>query len=143
MEKYRTGVMAVIINEQKEVLVGQRSDHPEIWQFPQGGLEVDETLEQAFFREVKEELGNNQCEILKKADSTTNYKWPRGGRDQVVGQEHHWFLARYINGASPSLAESDHCFITWKWVTPEEALTLNYEWKRPALQKGLQALGVI
>lgn len=142
LKTYRQGVVAIIINDQNQVLIGERSDHPGAWQFPQGGVEDQESVQDAFFREVLEELGNNRCEILKVGAIKTRYEWPEPGR-KYVGQEHTWFLARYLPGEYPDLTKSDQCFSSWKWESPERALDTMVGWKKPAMEAGLRILGLL
>ena len=57
--------VAVIVNEQKQVLIALRQAHQhqgDLWEFPGGKVELGETTELALIREVKEELG---LEIIK------------------------------------------------------------------------------
>ena len=49
------GIM--IINNNKEILVGKRLDHPSgFWQMPQGGIDEKENPEEAVWREMIEEI---------------------------------------------------------------------------------------
>jgi putative (di)nucleoside polyphosphate hydrolase len=142
MELYRKGIVAVIINDQNQVLIFERADWFGSWQFPQGGIEKGETATEAFFRELQEEIGSNQCDILKIAQRPTRYEWPRS-HNHFVGQEQTWFLARFKAGELPHLENSDRCFRQYKWASPEEALSLLIEWKRPAFKMGLSLLGLL
>ncbi|MGZ3748801.1 MAG: NUDIX domain-containing protein [Bacteriovorax sp.] len=142
MEKFRKGIVAVIINNDGKVLMGERSDTPGAWQFPQGGLEPGETAGEAFFREVAEELGNGNCEVLKIAARQTRYRWPKLGID-CVGQEQTWFLGRMITGESPDLRNSDRCFSDLKWEDVSLVIPQTIEWKREAFTDGLTQLGLL
>ncbi len=56
--------VGVILNDKREILLGLRHQpqSPEIhnkWEFPGGGIELNETPEKALLREVKEETGLN------------------------------------------------------------------------------------
>ena len=53
---YRPNVGIVLFNGSRQVLWARRSRH-DGWQFPQGGNEHGQTLEQAAFRELYEEVG--------------------------------------------------------------------------------------
>ena len=55
---YRKGVSALILNKKNEVLlVNLNSFEEKYFAIPGGGLEPDETLESAVYREIQEELG--------------------------------------------------------------------------------------
>ncbi len=138
--KFRKGIVAVLRDARGLVLLAERSDHPGAWQFPQGGIEPGETAEQAFHREVREELGA-RARVVKAGREWTRYEWPRVGRDGVNGQEQTWFLGELET--PPDLASSDHCFRDWKWCTGELALAAVVEWKRPAYRQGLGSLGLL
>ena len=41
-------------------------DHPSgFWQMPQGGIDKNENPEEAVWREMKEEIGTNNAELIK------------------------------------------------------------------------------
>ena len=63
---YRPCVLAVIVNQDNKILVGERADKPGVWQMPQGGVDAGETDEQALFRELAEEIGTSEAEVIKK-----------------------------------------------------------------------------
>ena len=72
-KRHRRGVVAVLINSTGHVLLCERDDRPDSWQFPQGGIEPGETPETTVMRELQEELGTAHCQILKKSDTLTHY----------------------------------------------------------------------
>jgi putative (di)nucleoside polyphosphate hydrolase len=55
--QYRSNVAAILRNTRGEILVCERLNIPGAWQFPQGGVDEGETLEQALTRELREEIG--------------------------------------------------------------------------------------
>ena len=55
-EGYRPNVGIVICNRRGQLLWAKRI-RQSAWQFPQGGINEDETIEQALFRELEEEVG--------------------------------------------------------------------------------------
>jgi putative (di)nucleoside polyphosphate hydrolase len=138
---FRKGIVAVLRNAGGEVLLGERSDMPGAWQFPQGGIEPGETPLEAFVREVREELGTSQCRVLREGAGWPRYEWPERGRDGVLGQEQRWFLGE-LDG-EPNLASSDGCFRAWRYVSVKEALSLVVAFKRAAYEEGLRSLGLV
>ncbi len=142
-EKFRQGIVAVLRNEQGLVLICERADFPGSWQFPQGGIEKDEKPADAFFRELREEIGNDRCKILKTGMATTRYRWKEPGRHGMVGQEQHWFLAEFEGSGEPDLSKSDQCFRAWRWDTPAALLELIFSDKRDAFREGLRMLGLL
>jgi len=58
INSYRIGVGIILLNEEKKVFVGKRIDiKSEAWQMPQGGINKDEKMENAAYRELYEETG--------------------------------------------------------------------------------------
>ena len=45
------------MNAEGFILVAERSNIRGAWQFPQGGVDPGEGLEEALFREIEEEIG--------------------------------------------------------------------------------------
>jgi putative (di)nucleoside polyphosphate hydrolase len=142
MSLFRKGLVAVIVNDERHVLICQRAVIPDAWQFPQGGIELNESPTQAFFRELVEELGNNSCEILRVGNRTTTYQWPSGIGD-FLGQKQAWFLARFKENELPNLKNSDGTFLSWKWESPQRAIDMMVDWKRSAFEQGMKILGLL
>ena len=55
MEGYRKNVAMVVMNDNRQVLICRRKG-TENWQFPQGGIDNNELLEEAMYRELYEEV---------------------------------------------------------------------------------------
>ena len=53
---YRPNVGIILTNERNQVFWARRSGH-DGWQFPQGGVKNNETVDQAMYRELYEETG--------------------------------------------------------------------------------------
>lgn len=58
-------LVAFLKNEQGQVLLQKRRDS-ELWDLPGGIMELGETFEEALTREVFEETGNENFEIIKQ-----------------------------------------------------------------------------
>ena len=68
-KKYRLCVGMMILNQNNEILVGRRLDHPSgYWQMPQGGIDQNEIPEEAVWREMMEEIGTNNADLIHTSD---------------------------------------------------------------------------
>ena len=65
---YRPNVAAIILSPKYplvcELFIASRTDIRNAWQFPQGGIDKSESPKEALFRELKEEIGTNQVDII-------------------------------------------------------------------------------
>lgn len=143
---YRPCIVGVFINEKREVLVAQRSD-THTWQFPQGGVEEGESTRQALFREMMEEIGCDQFDVIEEARSKLCYDFPEEYKGPLAkkyrGQEQSWFLCQFKSGSGPELeASSSDEFLQTKWVSPNEIASSVVEWKKDTYFQGLSLLGL-
>lgn len=93
------GSCCVVLNEKKEILLVLREDF-RIWTLPGGGLEPDETWEQAAVRETLEETGY-EVEIKQYVGEYWRPQLSHGQGDIM-----RVFLARVIGGPSQHDRES-------------------------------------
>jgi putative (di)nucleoside polyphosphate hydrolase len=141
---YRPGIVAVFLNDSRDLLVCKRKDSQE-WQFPQGGVEEGETWEQTLYREVLEELGNNDFKVLGQSSCPIRYDFPPDMQGKLTekyrGQQHIWFLCCYAPGMEPDLTKAlEDEFEAFQYVSPKQSLEGIISWKRPAYQRGLAEL---
>jgi putative (di)nucleoside polyphosphate hydrolase len=74
---YRPGVGIVLLNNDNRVFVGRRIDvEKDAWQIPQGGIEPGETPREAALRELREEIGTDDVEILAESTRWLYYDVP-------------------------------------------------------------------
>jgi putative (di)nucleoside polyphosphate hydrolase len=119
--KYRLNVAAILRNNAGKILIGERLDRDGSWQFPQGGVDEGETLEQALARELSEEIS-----LAPSAYQLVSSKGPYFylfGDDKVVkgfhGKEQHYFLADFKGDPGSIDVETDHPeFRAVRWVSP-------------------------
>ena len=91
-----SGVYAVILNEQQEVLMIHRTDH-DLWEIPGGSWEENETPWQAAIREVAEETGL-QVEVEKLVSIGS-----RPERQDLV----FTFICKIVGGEMKKTREAD------------------------------------
>jgi putative (di)nucleoside polyphosphate hydrolase len=135
--KYRRGVGIMLINSHTEIFIARRNDVPgETWQMPQGGIDRGETPKQAVFRELKEEIGTDNAEIIAESKRWLYYDLPEdlakkawGGR--WLGQRQKWFVMLFRGKDTEiNLATTDPEFDAWRWVQVRELESLAVSFKR-------------
>lgn len=102
---YRPGVGIMIINHDKKVWMGRRSDashYPDssiLTQMPQGGLDTGETPIQAAWREMYEETGltDKHVRLIHEYPDWLAYDFPeyvlkKFPTRKFIGQRQKWFL---------------------------------------------------
>ncbi|HFQ13414.1 MAG TPA: RNA pyrophosphohydrolase [Gammaproteobacteria bacterium] len=147
-EGYRSNVGIILCNGQGQVFWARRIGE-DAWQFPQGGIQRNESPEQALYRELEEEVGltAGDVELLGCTRDWLRYRLPRHMCRQqrgyrFVGQKQIWFLLRLTASetrvrlnASPE-PEFDH----WRWVAPEITVREVIAFKRAVYLRALEEL---
>lgn len=119
---YRKGVSALIINNKEEfLLVNLNSFEERYFAIPGGGVEEGETLEDATYREIKEELGidRNLLELIGESKNPlfTTFKTPKiKDGIEYVGSERHFFGFRFI-GNDQNIQLQPEEVRAYKWVS--------------------------
>ncbi|MCD8497149.1 MAG: RNA pyrophosphohydrolase [Alphaproteobacteria bacterium] len=142
---YRPCVGLTIFNPDGKVFVGERIDSPGgDWQMPQGGIDPGESVEDALWRELYEEVGidNNKAEVIRIASQTIRYDLPEhlqkklwGGK--YAGQEQTWVALRFT-GADSDINLTAHNppeFQAWQWVSLHKTPDLIIPFKRETYNK--------
>lgn len=143
---YRTNAGAILRRTSDGcVLMGERiCPRDGIWQFPQGGVEPNESREEALWREIREELGipdpHDVCRLVGRGPPVT-YDFESPGPD-YAGQEQVLFLVEF--DGDPDRIRLDRYqepeFESICWVPLERTLDLIMPRKRPVLVRTLEAL---
>src|SRR5260370_39966774 len=97
--KFRPNVAAIVRRSNGRILVGERSDRPGCWQFPQGGIKNSETPEQALQRELQEEI-SLPPDRYRVSDRRGPHRYsfsPRPKKERLDGQEKNYFFAYFVS----------------------------------------------
>jgi putative (di)nucleoside polyphosphate hydrolase len=125
MEKeYRKCVGMMILNKENKILVGRRIDHPSgYWQMPQGGIDNKENPEEAVWREMMEEIGTNNAELIMISSHWYSYIIPEETLktlpwgNEFKGQKQKWFAFRFKgNDKEINVTTENPEFSEWKWI---------------------------
>jgi putative (di)nucleoside polyphosphate hydrolase len=105
-KNYRPNVAAIVLDSSYplkcEILIASRIDIKDAWQFPQGGIDGDETPKEALFRELKEEIGTNEVEIIAEYPGWVSYDFPVSVAKNMApydGQTQKYYLVKLKKGA--------------------------------------------
>lgn len=123
---YRRCVGVVLFNAKGKVWVGKRAGEsgPNVWQFPQGGIDDGEPPSFAALRELYEETGTHITNItpLGKAKDWLYYDFPEDHKNRRLkrwaGQRQRWYAYQYT-GKNKDFDLTLHDpveFSEFKWV---------------------------
>jgi len=144
--KYRKCVGMMILNSNKEILVGRRLDHPSgYWQMPQGGIDDNENPKEAVWREMLEEIGTNKAKLLKISNQWINYVIPSETLktlpwgDMYIGQTQKWFAFDFLGEDDDiNVATDNPEFSEWKWARMDSIIDSIVPFKRDVYAKILK-----
>ncbi|MEI8340099.1 MAG: NUDIX domain-containing protein [Verrucomicrobiota bacterium] len=122
--KLRQNVAGILVQSSSgKILICERYNSAGAWQFPQGGVDAGESLEEALVRELYEEIS------LKAGDYTIlekkgPYQYMYGERRLVKGHHgkvQHYFLAQLDAPISRINVATEHPeFRNVRWILPGE-----------------------
>ena len=145
---FRANVAIVLFNDEGRLFWAKRVGM-DAWQFPQGGIRQDESVEAAMFRELHEEVGlqPEHVEVVGVSRDWLHYRLPkkyirRHIRPLCIGQKQRWYLLKLtgdesnVNLASSRRPEFDH----WRWVDAWEPAKNVVFFKRDVYKRALAEL---
>jgi len=139
----------VLSNDLGQVLWARRVGGRDAWQFPQGGIKSRESVEDALYRELFEEVGleSANVEILARTSGWLRYRLPKRMRRYnsspgFVGQKQKWFLLKMLS--RDEQVTVDHSekpeFDHWRWVSYWYPVGQVVEFKREVYRRALKEL---
>ena len=145
VKKYRPNVAAIILSsrypEKVEFFIASRSDVKDAWQFPQGGIDEGETPREALFRELKEEIGTDEVDIISEFPEWVSYDFPEMIAKRMYpydGQRQKYFLVRLRPSAKINLETAEPEFSQYTFVSYDEIFDYITYFKRPVYKKVLE-----
>jgi len=121
---YRPNVGIILCNDKGDLLWARRIGQ-DAWQFPQGGIQPQESPREALFRELREEIGleSHHVEILGCTRDWLHYDLPKrfirhGSQPVCIGQKQVWYLLRMLgkdDDVKLDVGEKPE-FDGWRWV---------------------------
>ena len=142
---YRPNVAAIILSPKYplvcELFIASRTDIRNAWQFPQGGIDKSESPKEALFRELKEEIGTNQVDIIAEYPEWISYDFPH----QIVkkmypydGQIQKYFLVRLQEQSKININTKEPEFDAYKFVEGKDLFDYITYFKRPVYKQVLE-----
>ena len=140
---YRLNVAMIVLNKHNKVLFCKRRN-TQNWQFPQGGVDENENIESAMFRELNEEVGleKDNVEIKAVSQNFIYYDIPKNIRSRVLGgkfkgQAQKYFLLKLISGDVDLNIENTPEFDKYNWVPFWYPLNQVVDFKKEAYRSAL------
>ncbi len=145
---FRPNVGIIICNPHGQLLWAKRIGQ-DAWQFPQGGIRHGERLQQALYRELKEEvgLGPADVEIISSTKGWLYYELPKNlirqnSNPVCIGQKQKWYLLRMrcdeqkVDFRANNMPDFD----VWQWVSFWYPLSQVIDFKREVYRQALKEL---
>jgi putative (di)nucleoside polyphosphate hydrolase len=128
----------MLLNAKGRIFVGKRIDQSvEAWQMPQGGIDEGEDPRVAALRELKEEIGTSNAQIIREHPDWLTYDLPPhlvgfALQGRYRGQRQKWFALRFKGTESEIHLDTPHPeFAAWKWLDIAELPRVIVPFKRP------------
>jgi putative (di)nucleoside polyphosphate hydrolase len=144
-EGFRSNVGIIVSNDSGQLLWTKRIKQNS-WQFAQGGIDPGESIEQAMFRELTEEIGleKKDVKILGMTKKWLKYRLPyryirHNSQPLCIGQKQKWFMLKLLSNESKisfnatEHPEFDHFMWVNYWYPLQEVISFKKEVYRQAL----------
>ena len=120
----------------RKIGIGVRLNEKNLWQMPQGGIDIGETPEEAAYRELEEETGTRSAEIILSTNDWLEYNLPKDLLGKALkgkfrGQKQKWFLMLFKGSDKEfNLDKHEPEFDDWSWRELEEMPSLVVDFKK-------------
>jgi putative (di)nucleoside polyphosphate hydrolase len=148
-EGFRANVGIILCNDDGELMLAGRVGSKG-WQFPQGGMLEGESPEEAMFRELYEEVGllEKDVLVLGTTDKWLRYRLPeryvrRDKKPLCVGQKQRWFMLKLVGDEEQVRFDQSGSpeFDRWRWVNFWHPVKEVIYFKRRVYAQALAELG--
>ena len=143
-KKYRPNVAAIVLSSQYpqvcKFFIAKRIDIKDAWQFPQGGIDEGESAVDALRRELKEEIGTGEIEIVAEYPQWIAYDFPQNAVKKMYpfdGQTQKYFLVRLKSDLLINLNTPHPEFCEYDFVGYKEVFERIKHFKRPIYKRVL------
>jgi len=146
-KEYRPNVAAIILSPDyetdKKFFLAKRKGVRRGWQFPQGGINENESPQDALLRELKEEIGTSEVEVIAEYPYWICYDFPKTSGDDkwypYKGQNQKYFLVKLKKEAVINLNSfNEPEFEDYKFVSEEELFKKALFLKRKAYKEVIE-----
>jgi putative (di)nucleoside polyphosphate hydrolase len=148
---YRPNVGIILMRNDAKLFWGRRVNR-DGWQFPQGGMNSDETPAEAMYRELHEEVGLHpgDVKLLGATPGWLRYRLPkrcirRHERPTCIGQKQVWFLLQLLEEDSRIRFDATDTpeFSDFRWVDFWYPLSSVVSFKRDVYLRALSLLAPV
>ena len=138
----RNGVGIVLLNNNNKIFVAKRIDNPKnFWQMPQWGVDKNENLLNAAYRELKEETRIENVKLIKELDGFMTYELPSNligiiWKGRYRGQKLKWFVMKFLgNDNEININTRNPEFLDWKWIELDKITEVVVKFKLEVYKK--------
>ncbi|MBZ7953307.1 RNA pyrophosphohydrolase [Campylobacter sp. W0018] len=136
-KKYRPNVAAIVLSSsyplECKIFIAKRSDMDNVWQFPQGGIDEGEETKNALLRELKEEIGTDEVEIIAEYPEWLSYDFPERVAQKMYpydGQIQKYFLVRLKDNSKINIQTKHPEFSAYQFVEVRQVFEMIHHFKK-------------
>ena len=141
----------LICPKENSILLGRRAFDPGKgeWGLPGGFMELNETLEEAAQRELKEETSIKTVELIKELNEWMSYDLPKNllgklWKGKYRGQKQKWFIMKFLGKNDEiNIKTKNPEFLEWKWIKSTDLSKVVVDFKVNVYKKIFEELSVL